>query len=341
MKKLYSRAPLRISYAGGGTDLEPFCSDHGGVVIAGTINHYAYTTIESCHAWEFVATDNDSHITYKECPDEYTQQKDLSLLINSYVYLLREFKLPKVPVKITTTSDVLPGSGLGSSSAICVSLINAILNFFDKPLNKFELAQMAHVIERDICQLPGGKQDQYASVFGGLKRYNFSKEVSVDNINCGIDFIKTLNLSTILYDTGTPRPNSDTIFNIIDTNVDQLKNNQVSVEKTFKLKTNCLEMFTAIEQNDINKMANIFNTNWVLKKKISPTISNSILDEIHDIAIEHSAMGAKICGAGGGGHVIFLVDIENRSKLIRKLNTCGGKIKPFLFTQTGAEIWKA
>ena len=99
-------------------------------------------------------------------------------------------------------------------------------------------------------------------------------------------------------------------------------------------------MKEAMQSKNIKSMAHIFNQNWQIKKIISPTITTDFLEEVYEVALANGAMGAKICGAGGGGHVIFLVDINDRARLVKKLNSLAGKVVPFIFHEKGAESWK-
>ena len=343
MKKIICRAPLRISYAGGGTDLEPFLSQHGGMVINSTINQFAYTTVEEWHSWLFNSVDIDEETQYFTQPEDYTDNQS-RLLVNTFIFLSKKYQLPKIPIKVTTTSDVSPGSGLGSSSAVTVSLLIAISNFFNIDIPKQEVSDFAFHIERTLCKFPGGKQDQFASVFGGMRKYDFLKDKTVVNdLYISKSFLNTLNLNTILYDAGGSRPTANSIFhlddNIIDDNIKNLRITKKSKEQTLRLKENCVLMAKAIESGDLKKMAYIFNENWQIKKQISPTITTKFLDDVYTQAMANGALGGKICGAGGGGHVIFLVEIDKRAGLIKKLNSMAGKVVPFSFNSKGAETW--
>ena len=192
MKKIICRAPLRISYAGGDTDLEPFLSEHGGMVINSTINQFAYTSVEEWHSWLFRSVDINEESEFFTQPEAYTDNES-RLLVNTFIFLNNKYKLPKIPIKVTTTSDVAPGSGLGSSSAVTVSLLLAISNFFKIRISKQEMSNYAFHIERALCKFPGGKQDQFASVFGGLRKYDFFRDKTVvSDIDISKSFLKNL-----------------------------------------------------------------------------------------------------------------------------------------------------
>ena len=171
MKTVFAKAPLRMALAGGGTDLEPYYSRYGGFVLNATIDQYAYCKVEPSREWCFKSIDlgiEEKHNLWNNV--EYIDSK-LKLLINSYQYLTKDVE--REPVKITTYVESPPGSGLGSSSALVVALIAAIAEYYNVPLGEYDMAEYAIEIERKICDLPGGKQDQFAAAFGGFNFMEF------------------------------------------------------------------------------------------------------------------------------------------------------------------------
>ena len=167
MKTVFSKAPLRMALAGGGTDLEPYYSRYGGFVLNATIDQYAYCKVEPSREWCFKSIDlnvEEKHNFWDQDLAEggYVNSK-LKLLVNSYQYLTAKTK--REPVKITTYVEAPPGSGLGSSSALVVALIAAIAEYYNIPLGEYDIAEYAIEIERKICDLP---EDQFAAAFGGF-----------------------------------------------------------------------------------------------------------------------------------------------------------------------------
>ena len=209
MKTVFSKAPLRMALAGGGTDLEAYYSRYGGFVLNATIDQYAYCKVEPYREWCFKSIDlnvEEKHNFWDQDLAEggYVDSK-LKLLVNSYQYLTA--KTEREPVKSTTYVEAPPGSGLGSSSALVVALIAAIAEYYNIPLGEYDIAEYAIEIERKICDLPGGKQDQFAAAFGGFNFMEFLKDGRTIVIPLMLNS-KTQNmmeLSTVLYYVGTPR----------------------------------------------------------------------------------------------------------------------------------------
>jgi len=152
MSSVLSKAPLRLGLAGGGTDLEPYCSNHGGVVLSATIDQYAYCKIEPHDDWIFKSIDLDIEERYEFLLSGYVVDHPLKLLINTYLYLVNR-SVFKSPVKITTYCETPPGSGLGSSSAVVVSIIAALSEYLSIPMGEYDIAKTAFDIERNICHL--------------------------------------------------------------------------------------------------------------------------------------------------------------------------------------------
>ena len=203
-----------MALAGGGTDLEPYWSKYGGVVLNGTIDQYAYCKIEPCvcnheKCWSFKSVDlgiEERHDFYSTpfMQGEYVDS-DLQLLVNTYQYLTA--KTDRHPVKITTYVEAPPGSGLGSSSALVVALVSAIAEYHKIPLGEYDIADYAVDIERKICDMPGGKQDQFAAAFGGFNFTEFLQDgrTIVNPLRLNYKTQNMMELSTVLYYVGRPR----------------------------------------------------------------------------------------------------------------------------------------
>ena len=204
MTTVFAKAPLRLAMAGGGTDLLPYWRHYGGVVLNGTIDQYAYCKVEPYHEWLFKSVDLEEEEGYFPLGDQYVDTK-LKLLINTYQYLTKG--IDRHPVKITTFVEAPPGSGLGSSSALVVALISAIAEYYSIPLGEYDVAEYAVEIERNICNLPGGKQDQFAAAFGGFNFIEFLPDgrTIVNPLRLNPKTQNMLELSTVLYYVGKPR----------------------------------------------------------------------------------------------------------------------------------------
>jgi D-glycero-alpha-D-manno-heptose-7-phosphate kinase len=182
------------------------------VVLNGTIDQYAYCKIEPYHEWLFKSVDLEEEEGYFPLGDQYADTK-LKLLINTYQYLTKG--IDRHPVKITTFVEAPPGSGLGSSSALVVALISAIAEYYSIPLGEYDVAEYAVEIERNICNLPGGKQDQFAAAFGGFNFIEFLPDgrTIVNPLRLNPKTQNMLELSTVLYYVGKPRMDERVIEN--------------------------------------------------------------------------------------------------------------------------------
>lgn len=338
MASVISKAPLRLGLAGGGTDLEPYCSDHGGVVLSATIDQYAYCKIEAHDDWIFKSIDLDVEETFEFLPPSYVHDHKLKLLINTYLYLLNKTVF-KSPVKITTYCEVPPGSGLGSSSAVVVSLIAAISEYLGIPMGEYDIAKSAFEIERNICNLPGGKQDQFAAAFGGFNYIEFHKgdQTIVNPLRLNHKIQNMLEMNTVLYYVGNPRKDA----RVIETNMNNLKNNNSSIQATHKIKRACEDFKVKLLTGDVKGISKLMNDYWNLKLKTSDKIGSNELVDVYDYALQNGATAAKISGAGGGGHMILFTEFENRHRLITALNRRNtGKVVPFKFVKHGVDVWR-
>ena len=236
MKTVFAKAPLRLGLAGGGTDLYPYWENHVGLVLSGTIDQYAYCKIEPYHEWLFSSVDLNKIEGYSHLPGDYVDT-DLKLLINTYKFFTDGMEIE--PVKITTYVEAPPGSGLGSSSALVVSIISAISEYYGLALTEYEKAEFALNIERNICDLPGGKQDQYSAVFGGFNYIEFLQDgrTIVNPLRLNYKVQNMIELNTVLYYVGKPRNDA----RVIEATSQNLVGNSKTLEVTHRIKQSCID----------------------------------------------------------------------------------------------------
>lgn len=338
MFSVISKAPLRLGLAGGGTDLEPYCTKYGGVVLSATIDQYAYCKVEPCDTWIFKSIDLNLEQKYDFFLSDYISDHPLKLLINTYFYLVSR-SLLKSPVKITTYCETPPGSGLGSSSAVVVSLIAALSEYLSIPMGEYDIAKTAFYIERNICNLPGGKQDQFASSFGGFNYIEFLKEdqIIVNPLRLNYKVQNMLEMNMVLYYVGKPRKDA----RVIETNMNNLKSDSKSIQATHKIKKACEDFKLKLLTGDVEGISKLMNDYWQLKLKTSDKIGSDELIEVYDYSLQNGATAGKISGAGGGGHLILFTQFENRHHLISSLNKRKtGKVVPFKFVKHGVDVWR-
>ena len=334
---VFAKAPLRLGLAGGGTDISPYWNNHGGVVLSGTIDQYAYCKVEAWEDWCFKSVDLDIEDTQKYLDDQYVSGP-LQLLINSYQYLLKNHPR-KTPVKITTYVEAPPGSGLGSSSALVVALVTAISEYYGIPYDEYQTAAAALRIERDICDLPGGKQDQYSAAFGGFNYIEFLQDgrTIVNPLRLNYKTQNMLEMNTVLYYVGSPRSDA----RVIEATSSNLKNNMATVEITHQIKEACIEFKRSLLVGDVKKLSDLMNDYWNLKLQTNSKVGSPALIDTYEYAMLNGATAAKISGAGGGGHMVLFTEFENRHKLISALKKREtGRIVPFKFVKHGVDVWR-
>ena len=344
-KVVFAKAPLRMALAGGGTDLEPYWSKYGGVVLNATIDQYAYCKIEPCvcnheKCWSFKSVDlgmEERHDFYSTpfMQGEYVDS-DLQLLVNTYQYLTA--KTDRHPVKITTYVEAPPGSGLGSSSALVVALIAAIAEYHKIPLGEYDIAEYAVEIERKICDMPGGKQDQFAAAFGGFNFTEFLQDgrTIVNPLRLNYKTQNMMELSTVLYYVGKPRKDS----RVIENTARGLVDDEVVLNATHKIKEACIEYKRSLLTGDMKRISELMETYWRSKLETNPHVASPEILDAYEYALQNGATGAKISGAGGGGHMVLFTEFERRHELITALKEKEGRVVPFKFVKHGVDVWR-
>ncbi len=336
-----SRAPLRLSLAGGGTDVSPYCELYGGCVLNATIDLYAYCTLEVWDSNQIVFSASDKEQIYtSELTDFLEFDGNLDLHKGVYNRIVREYHNGEpLALKLTTYSDVPAGSGLGSSSTLVVAMIKAYVELLNLPLGDYDIAHIAYEIERIEVGLNGGKQDQYAATFGGFNFIEFYADdrVIVNPLRIKNWIISELESCLVLYYTGVSRESAK-IIEQQSKNVAQ--NNEKSLEAMHEIKHYSFVFKEALLKGDVISIAKNLKWAWEAKKKTAQNISNDDIDKVYDMAVTAGAWSGKISGAGGGGFMMFIVDPVRREKVIKNLRKYGGEVIGCHFTKRGTEGWK-
>lgn len=335
-----SKAPLRLGFAGGGTDVSPYCDDFGGVVLNATIDMYAYCTIEPTEDGRIVfnAIDRD---------EQFENQSTLNLSIDGvlplhkgvYNRVVKDYLGGKpLSFQMTTYSDAPAGSGLGSSSTMVVAMLKAYMEWLNLPLGEYDMASLAYEIERKDIGLSGGKQDQYAATFGGFNFIEFfeNDRVLVNPLRIKNWIKNELESSLVLYYTGTSRDSAK----IIDEQIKNTKGkDQKSIKGMHELKAAAFAMKECVLKGDFDGFANCLKKGWESKKKTASVISNTEIDKMYDFVITHGGKAAKISGAGGGGFMMIICDPKKRFELVKALKETDGLVMLTSFTEKGSESW--
>lgn len=331
-RRVRARAPLRLGLAGGGTDVSPYCDIHGGLVLNATIDRYCYATLEANAngAVEFHAADLG-------IVDDGVGRLRLHRAI--YDRLNLDFDLGSPALRLTTFSDAPPGSGLGSSSTMVVSVIEAFREFFALPLGEYDVALLAFQIERIDFGQAGGRQDQYAAAFGGFNVMEFgpSDRIVVNPLRIKEATLRELEASMVLFHTGVSRDSAD----IIARQTGHITSGSVSaLEATHQLKDEVVAMKEALLKGDLVELATVLNRGWTAKKELAEGISNPHIERCFEVARGSGALAGKVSGAGGGGYLLFITDPVRRPEVMRALAAVSdGAVQPTHFVEEGAVAW--
>ncbi len=337
-----ARAPLRLGLAGGGTDLSPYCDSFGGAVLNCTIDRHAYCFIEASPDGlvHFIA--RDIAVAEAMTPDPTSVQgAALRLQAGVYLRMMRDHAGGRMlPLRITTAVDAPPGSGLGSSSALCVAMVEAFRELLGLPLGLYDVAHLAFEIERLDLGLAGGKQDQYAAAFGGANFIEFlaHDRVIVNPLRVSRAILCEFETSLVTCFTGVSR-RSDRIITEQQAGITEAR--PLALESLHQLKAEAIEMKQALLRGEIRRMAETLNRSWDAKKRTARGVSTDRIDHLYDTALGFGAIAGKVSGAGGGGFMMFMVPPQTRTELIAALNRDGANASAVRFTAQGAESWRA
>lgn len=339
-----ARAPLRLGFGGGGTDVSPYSDTFGGKVLNATIDQYAYCLISPRGDGQLAITaaDRGEHIITASTESLTTDGK-LALHCGTYNRIVRQFTGGKpLSVNITTYADVIAGSGLGTSSTLVVAMLQAFDEYLGLGLGEYDVARLAFQIERVDVGLSGGKQDQYAAAFGGFNFMEFGgtgksgDHVVVNPLRIKPWVVNELELSLVLFHTGQSRESA----RIINEQVANVRSqNAGSVSAMHELKADAQDMKEALLKGDLTAFAQVLGRSWEAKKRMAHSITNSAIDEILSASMAHGAYTGKVSGAGGGGVIMLMVDPARRIEVLETLSRFPGRVIPFQFAETGASAW--
>jgi D-glycero-alpha-D-manno-heptose-7-phosphate kinase len=333
LKYIRSRAPLRIGLAGGGTDVDPYASEKGGAVFNTTINKYAYCTIIP-NGTKNISVESANYGMYETSLDGGPLPLDGNMDLVKAV--LNHFEI-RDGFRMLLQSDSPPGSGLGGSSTVIVAAIAAVAEWTGEKLTSSELANLAYKLEREDIGLKGGKQDQYAAVFGGFNLMKFRNEgVDVNRIKIKEHTLNELQYRSVLCYTGKTRESA----NIIDSQMKRFEkgDNEEALDLTKEM---AMDMAMALEKGDIEETARLLDLGWDYKKQFSDKITNPEIDKLYNAAKDSGAIGGKVSGAGGGGFMFFICDYDKKFVVSEKLTKLGAKVTDFMFEPEGVVTWRS
>ena len=326
-----AKSPVRISFAGGGTDLTTYFYEEGGAVLNATINKFTHAILEKRDDEKIIihSYDLNKKLTFKNI-SEISLNGELDL-IKSVIQLLK----PEFGFDLTTYSDVPPGSGLGGSAVLLSAVIGAFNNYKENKFSDYEIAELAFHAERVVMNLSGGWQDQYATVFGG---FNFielkDRENIVNPLRINDDLINELEDSLLLCYTGINHNSGD-----IHDEQKELMKNKSQKEYAETAKNIAYEMKSKLLKGYIDDFGELLGKAWETKKMFSPKITNDYLNEIYTFALSNGAIGGKLLGAGSGGYYLLCVPTDKKLDLIKALEKRKLQIETITFDSIGLRQW--
>ena len=331
-----AKAPLRVSFCGGGTDVPPYPQMRGGLVLCATIDRYAYATLIPRLDDEISIESLDySTITHGNIdrPFEYDGKLDLAKAVVNRV----QSRLPR-GMKLFLHSDAPPGSGLGSSSALVVALVGAFAHHQHMTTSKDELAQLAWQVERLDMAIEGGLQDQYAAAFGGFNLFEFTGEgVNVQPLRLRPAVVNELAYRLVLVYTGRTRMSGS----IIAQQVEGYKQEDPRVLGALdEMKHITLEMKAMLTRGRLDDFGDLLDAAWRSKQRLASGISTPDIDELYAEARKAGALGGKITGAGGGGHLLLFCQFDRRHRIREAVERLGATVEGFSFEPNGIQTWQ-
>jgi D-glycero-alpha-D-manno-heptose-7-phosphate kinase len=330
-----ARAPLRLSFCGGGTDVSPYPEEHGGMVLSATIDQYAYASLRPRRDSRLMMASLDYDIVARyDHPTRLRFDGNLDL----FKAVVRALKVRR-GLDLWVHSDAPPGSGLGSSSTLVVALIGVLSAWLRKPFSGYEVAELAYRIERIDMRLAGGRQDQYAAAFGGFNFIEFHADATVVNpLRIRMDVLHELEYRMLLCYMGQTRQSA----RIIERQTASYRAGRAPVvEALHELKRQTLEMKKALLLGDVDGFGELLHEAWEHKKRLDESISNSRVDRIYTLARRAGAIGGKMPGAGGGGYFLFLTRFDRKHRVAEVLEKHGGQVVPFHFERRGLTTWSS
>ncbi|OAI49935.1 GHMP kinase, partial [Gammaproteobacteria bacterium SCGC AG-212-F23] len=304
---IISKTPLRMSFVGGGSDLANYYRKYGGAVVSVAIDKYVYVTVNK-------KFDNKIRISYSKTEEVTSVEEIEHKLVRE---CMRKLNLPG-GIEITTIADIPSrGTGLGSSSCFTVGLLHALHAYQHRYVSANHLGAESCHIEIDICGEPIGKQDQYASAFGGFNFITFNPDDTVDvvPIICKRETMTSLQDNIIVFYTGMVRSASGLLQKqsiAMQDDKDKQKTMQRMVELAYTLRD-------SLHKDNIHDFGEILHENWLLKKNVNNDVSTSEIDDWYNKGIKAGAIGGKILGAGAGGFLMFYAPREHHEAIAKAL----------------------
>lgn len=329
---LIARAPLRISFCGGGTDLPAYYERYGGMVVSVTIDKYVYVHILPNGSGVAQITSADYQTFYRHDngkPMDWNGELALPRAV------LHEFGV-NGGAAVFVASEVPPGTGLGSSSAVAVALVRAVAGYTRRSLTRQEIAETACHVEITKLKAPVGKQDQFAAAFGGLNAISFRRDgVTVEKITMDPAMLATLQRRLMLFFTGAARNSRDILQ---EQQRATASGEALTSQRLHRIKEAAQACHRCLLAGDLDGVGKLLDRGWREKRLLAAGISNPRLDEFYEAALASGALGGKITGAGGGGFLLIYCHEERQPAVLEALGRFGLRAMDFRFVHHGVSL---
>jgi D-glycero-alpha-D-manno-heptose-7-phosphate kinase len=330
---LRARAPGRIDFGGGGTDVAPYCVEHHGIVVNAAINYYAYATLVPRSDEQIILHSLDLDVSE-------TMSNLASISLDGDLALIKACIRrvgPSRGFELTTYSEIPIGSGLSSSAAIAVVTSAIVSQYKNGEFDQSTKAHLASAAERDDLNAWTGKQDQFAAAMGGISFLEFiGNDVTFTRAPLSDHTRYQLEKNLLLVFTGQAHLAGNIHLDIL---ADYKNQTGTVLQGMHGLKKVGDMMRPALRSGDLKTFGALLNDNWTYHQMLHPTCSTPQLQQFIDVALRHGAIGAKVCGAGGGGCIICLARDNTKPALARALAEIGGQVMPFAFDTSGTIVW--
>jgi D-glycero-alpha-D-manno-heptose-7-phosphate kinase len=327
---------LRISFAGGGTDIPQWYEQHGGAVLSTTINRYAYVTLRPREDRAVNIRSVDLGYTVKYAVDDGPTYDGVLDLAKAAIHRLGASDGLDLDVR----SDAPAGSGLGGSSALTSAVIGAVATHTGQTLDSYELAELNYVIERHDLRIAGGKQDQYATTFGGFNLIEFHTDrVVVNPLRIERDIVNDLEAHLLLCYTGRVRAN----LGLVAREIQSFREGRASTIDGMKcLHQLAFEMKECLLRGRLRQFGELLHEAYANKKRMNPDVAEgTIADDLYEEARSWGAVGGKLLGAGGGGYLLLYCETDTQHEVRQALEAMGGVVTGLAFEDSGLQTWRS
>ena len=331
---LIVRSPVRISFGGGGTDLPAYYEKFGGAVLSASINKYFYTILQKRRDGKIQIISSDLRVVenWRDISRMDVKRSALEIPLAVIKELGCDFS-----VDLFLASEIIAGSGLGSSASVCVGVLKTLANYLDLSLSKYELAERSFHIARNILGKPVGKQDEYAAAFGGLNFITFRPDGSTDvePVLLRADHLREFESNLMLFFTGAAH-NS---WELLQQQEQSTKSGvRSTVDSLREIRELADHLRGALLKGDLPTFGALLHEGWEAKKKISSHISNPLIDQAYALARQNGALGGKITGAGGGGFLLLFSEERHQEKVRDAMAQLGLREVAFGLDFQGAHV---